>query len=142
MPHPIKVSRFTYILLHEDTTLVRLFFGLGALLMALTIGMDEDFKYFHENSLRIAPQWGTALMFFLHGTALVYGAITSKFNRWLLILEGMVGTFVWSAMAYTDFLDHGGITPVFIGACMAFLLLVRYPTHYTPPHRRTDDDAQ
>lgn len=139
MPHQIKVNRLVYILLHEDTTLLRLFFGLASILMGMTIGFDEDFKYFHETSLKIAHQWGWSAMFCMQGTALVYGSITSRFSRWLLLIEGMVGVFVWAAFAWVDFIDHGGVTPVAIGAAMAFLLLVRYPTHYTPPHRRNDD---
>jgi hypothetical protein len=60
---PHKVNRLLYLLLHEDTTLLRLFFGIASLIMGAFIGFDDDFKYFHETALKVAPQWVMALMF-------------------------------------------------------------------------------
>jgi hypothetical protein len=130
--HKITVPRILYILLHEDTTLLRFCLGWVSLAMGISIFFDEDFKYFHEPMLRIVPQETTAAMFAIYGTALLYGSITSKFNRVLLFVEGMLGVFAWTAFAWADYASHGDITPVAVGAGMSFLLLVRYPTHYTP----------
>lgn len=135
MPHKVRVGRVTYILLHEDTTLLRFFLGLVSLAMCGWILLDDTFHIFHENMLRIASQGATATMFGIYGLALLYGAITCRFNRFLLFIEGMLGVFIWTAFAWADWIDHGEPTPVIVGACMAFLLLVRYPTHYAPGGR-------
>jgi hypothetical protein len=132
VPHNVRVNRIIYILLHEDTTLLRFMLGLVSLAMSSFVFLDEDWIYFHENMTRIASQNATAGMFLLYGAALLYGAITSKFNRFLLFIEGMLGVFVWSAYAWADWIDHSNMTPMTVGAAMAFLLLVRYPTHYAP----------
>lgn len=138
MPHNVRVNRVLYILLHEDTTLLRFFLGIVSVAMGWSIAFDENWIYFHESMTRIASQGATALMFAIYGIALLYGAITSKFNRFLLFIEGMLGVFVWTAYAWADWKDHSGMTPVAVAAVMAFLLLVRYPTHYAP---REDSDA-
>jgi TRAP-type uncharacterized transport system fused permease subunit len=132
VPHNVRVNRVLYILLHEDTTLLRFMLGMVSLSMSAFVFFDPDWIYFHENMTRIASQNNTAVMFGIYGVALLYGAITSKFNRFLLFIEGMLGVFVWSAYAWADCIDHSGMTPMTVGAMMAFLLLVRYPTHYAP----------
>jgi len=142
VPHNVRVHRVLYILLHEDTTLMRFCLGMVSLAMGLSILIDENWVYFHENMLRIASQPATAGMFGVYGVALLYGAITSKFNRFLLFVEGMLGVFVWTAFAWADSVDHGTITPITVGAAMAFLLLVRYPTHYAPMTKGANDAAE
>lgn len=140
MPHNVRVNRVLYILLHEDTTLLRFFLGVVSIAMGFGILMDENFKYFHENMLRVANQQATSFMFMIYGAALLYGSVTSKFNRFLLFIEGMLGVFIWVAFAWADWMDHEAVTPVAVGAAMAFLLLVRYPTHYAP--RRVGDAGE
>jgi hypothetical protein len=135
VPHNVRVNRVIFILLHEDTTLLRFFLGLVSMSMGLFVYLDPDWIYFHENMTRVATQGSTSAMFWIYGTALLYGAITSKFNRFLLFVEGMLGVFVWTAYAWADWIDHGTATPISVGAAMAFLLLVRYPTHYAPQEK-------
>jgi hypothetical protein len=140
MPHLIRVNRLLYMLAKEDTTLLRLFFGLASILFGCRLMFDDSWHVFHESSLRIAPQWVLMEMFFAHGAAVVYGSITSRNNLPLLWLEGILGVFIWMAVAWTDLIDIGTASPSLVGAALAFFLLVRYPTHYgVKSHRRTED---
>lgn len=130
MPHQIKVSRFIYMLAKEDTTMLRFFFGLASVCMSLRLFLDQDWIYFHESTLRIANQFVLGELFLAHGLAVIYGSITSRFNLLLLWLEGVLGVFIWTSVAWADLVDIGSPSPSLMGAAVAFFLLVRYPTHY------------
>jgi hypothetical protein len=127
---PIK--RLMNVLLCGETVLLRFFFSLAGFGWVSWVLVDVSFAEFHEHAMKLATPNQFAMIFFIHSCALLYGVVTQKYNRWLLMLEGALGVFAWSAMAWAETMDQTGIGPSAVGALVAFFLLVRYPTHYTP----------
>lgn len=130
-------GRLEQILLYDQTSNTRLWFGITSLFFGL-------FMYYSKTAhnsvseyalmLKFAPDWAWAICFVVNGLSLVYGAITEKFNTVLLVLEGALGAVVWVASAYCVVVTQGGIGAQFAGAVIASWIYFRYPTHRKHGH--------
>lgn len=80
--------------------------------------------------LKLAPNWVWGLGFLIHGGSVIYGVATHSFNRLLVVLEGLLGTIVWTTSAVVVVVTQHTVGAHVVGALVAFWLLVRYPTHW------------
>jgi hypothetical protein len=128
-------ERIVWVLMCSQTSAVRFWFGAASFGFCsfITFSLsDQNFaaKTEYSNLSNIAPWWLWAVAFFTHGSALWYGVFTKTFNNFLVVLEGLLGLIVWSASAMAIVLSQHSIGAQTVGACIAFWLLVRYPTHW------------
>jgi hypothetical protein len=127
-------TRVVWLFVYSQTAAVRFWFGAASIgfgsfvtfsLSDPTFAANSEYK----NMESIAPWWIWSTGFFVHGLSLWYGVFTRTYNRLLVILEGLLGQVVWTASAIVIVLAQHTIGAQTVGACIAFWLLVRYPTH-------------
>ena len=120
------------LLLTGPTDLLRLWFGLASIGFSFWILSDRNYPIEHAMTLAIASTEAQMVLFFIHGAAMLYGVTTGTYNRLLLILEGVLGIFLWVGIGASEAVHQGSPGPMLIaGGGIALFLLVRYPTHYT-----------
>lgn len=128
------MNQLKYIFKTSETVSVRFWFalasiGFGCFMMFMRHTLEVDsMEYIYMFLLADKYTWGT--LFILHGTALLYGALTGRFSNTLLIIEGVLGCAVWTVAAIAMTLSQGTPGPTVAGGLIAIWLLVRYPTHW------------
>lgn len=126
-------TRFIEIVLHEQSTTTRFFFGWT------TLGFASFFFFSHtvhhplseyQLMLRYAPDevWATA--FAINGIALIVGAWTNRYSSFQLFLEGTLGVIIWVSSAYCVVITQGAAGAHVMGGVIAFWVYIRYPTHW------------
>lgn len=126
-------NRMDYILFKDQSTTTRLWFGLSSFLFGWFFFLSETVHSGlseYALMLQLAPDWVWALGFWIHGSALMYGAYTNVYSKTQLMLEGTLGVVVWVGSAYAVTVTQGALGAHFAGALIAFWIYVRYPTHW------------
>lgn len=122
------MSNLSKLLLTDQTQLLRFWFGLASVFFGLfLIGSNVHDTMEYVITIAIAPPSAWASMFFISGSALIYGAITSKYSRLQMFLEGILGTFAWVSVSITGMISQGTVGAVTIAAAISIFLLIRYP---------------
>lgn len=117
------------LLLIGPTQMLRLWFGLTACFFAIFITSNaaaSDNEY--TLSFQVMPQLLWAFLLVINGTALVYGSITSRYGKLGLLLEGILGTLLWTALGITSMISQGSLGGITIAIAISAYLLIRYPT--------------
>ena len=122
-------DRLRWLLLEAETAPTRLWLSLSGLLMASDVLVSSG-QPEYKSLVILMPGAVWAALFITHGVSLMYGVLTRKYNKVLLVLEGILGTALWSSSAVIMFFFQGGPDATLAGACAAFWLLIRYPTHW------------
>lgn len=123
-------ARIKYLILCSQTLAVRFWMALAAIgyasvtLFVPSVGPDEFHLMF-----KLASPEAWALLFLIHGIALLYGVLSRRYSTYQLILEPMLGLVLWGVSAVSHFMPQGAIGPVMVAATIHFWLLIRYPTH-------------
>ncbi len=68
-----------------------------------------------------------ALLFVLVGCVTIYGAVTCRYSKATLVVEGLLGVALWSAVSISSSISQGSIGAVTIAGVVSVFLLVRYP---------------
>lgn len=123
-------SKILTLLLTGETALLRLWFGIASLAFGIWISFDPNFSEGHTVAIAMATLEAQIVMFFVHGCAMIYGAITSKFSRIQLFLECFLGIFLWVGLGLAEMVQQQAPGPMIAGGGIALFLLIRYPTHY------------
>jgi len=122
------MKRLVFALFNHDTVMVRFWFSIAAICAALDQAVDTiEAKDLIMQSLGPHLMW--ALLFAINASALMYGVITHKFNKVLLVAEGVLGAALWIAMAMAHIIVAGTCDVTAANALVAVWLLIRYPTH-------------
>lgn len=125
-------NRFVRMLLIGETILLRFWFALASFGFSLWIYFDETYIINHHVASEMTAPGAQVILFFLHGCATLYGALTGRFSQILLILEGLLGVFLWVGIGGAEMVQQGIPGPMLVaGGGIALFLLMRYPTHYT-----------
>lgn len=125
-------NRLMFIIWCSQTTAVRFWFALASIGFSSFILCSESiYSPTSEYKLmtQLAPNWFWAFGFALNGLSLLYGVFMKTYNKFLVILEGLLGTVVWCASAGAVAIAQQAIGAHVVGGLIAFWLLVRYPTH-------------
>ena len=126
----VKHDGILWMLLLGETRQVRFWFSI----VSFAFGIETFSPTFVEGNpllMLLASDEVWRLAFFVHATAVMYGVITKQYNRWLLILEGMLGTAIYVSLGLADILFWQHPSPTLFCSLVAMYLLIRYPTHYT-----------
>lgn len=124
-------KNFIRLILSGETALLRFWFSLASLGFATWILFDESYPVIHYNTLNIASVNVQVTLFLVHGLATLYGVLYRRYSTTLLILEGLVGVFLWSGLGLAEAIQQGSPGPMLIaGGGISLFLLIRYPTHY------------
>ena len=127
---PLVNSRLLGTLLVGETAVTRFWFSLCSLGCAIAIMFDPNYAVSHPGTMQLASVNAQGLLFMLHFAAMFYGVITRRYSTVLLLLEGVLGVFIWFGFGLAEALHRGTPGPLVIGGILAFFLLLRYPTHY------------
>lgn len=125
--------RLVWVMLFSQTASTRFWFGLvGIGFSSYMISSSTIHSPISEYQLllQIAPDWVWAIGFLTHGCALIYGVLTHTYNKLLMVLEGILGTVVWTTSAVVIVITQNTIGAQAAAALIAVWLLVRYPTHW------------
>lgn len=130
-------ERLHWLYYQSETAPVRFWFGaaslgFGSFMMFSHNVVNKDSEYYFMIQLASPSAW--AAMFFIHAISLWYGVITEKYNKFLLMSEGVLGTAVWFAAAASVAMYTGVLGGTFAGALIALWILIRYPTHWEWDH--------
>jgi hypothetical protein len=122
-------SRSIHMFVKENTIVAR--FWLATLSFFFAVDMLIDIGEPSDILMQLmAPAWCWATLFFVNSAALLYGVITKRYDTFLLILEGILGTALWFCAAFAHWYSQGAPDAITAGALMATWLLIRYPTHW------------
>lgn len=127
------IDRLKFIIFEEQSTTTRLFFGLTTLFFGfffLSASTIDDYVNEYLFMLSLAPAWLWGVGFCVNGTALLYGAITNKYSKIQLFLEGVLGVVVWIGSAYAVVVTQRALGAHVIAGLIAFWIYIRYPTHW------------
>lgn len=122
------LNELKILLLIGPTQMLRLWFGLMTCLFAFfissrTASVELEFSLTFE----LLPQLAWSALLVLVGSTLIYGAVTSRYSKLGLALEGILGTAVWAAIGITGMISQGSLGAVTIGILLNMFLLIRYP---------------
>lgn len=125
--------RLVWLINYSQTSVVRFWFGLSSVGFGLFMAL-ADVEKFAESEYRmmlaLAPDHVWAALFFVHGFAVLYGVFAHKYNRLLVILEGVLGVALWCGSAAAVVITQKSFGAHVVGGMIAFWLLIRYPTHW------------
>lgn len=127
------LRRLDNILFVEQSTTTRLWFGLTTFMFGwFFVGAETVHNGLSEYALmlKLAPDWVWAVGFWINGASLIYGSFTSRWGKFQLFLEGVLGVVVWVGSAYAVTVTQGVLGAHSVGAAIAFWIYVRYPTHW------------
>lgn len=116
------------LLLTGSTSLLRFWFGLTAIGYAVFLLRVPADHYEYAVTMQVASRYVWVALFILVGCATVYGAVTSKYSKATLVVEGFLGVAVWTAVGISSSISQGSIGAVTIAAVISIYLLIRYPT--------------
>lgn len=123
------MNHFKELMLVGSTQMLRLWFGITACFFAIFITSESALTNpEYALGFAIVPQVYWAIAFMVNGAVLIYGAITSKYSKIGLILEGILGTALWAAVGITVMISQGSLGAVTIATFLSVYLLIRYPT--------------
>ena len=119
-----------HMLLTGNTNLLRFFFSLCSFGFAVWVTFDSRYAEQHSYAVLLASPHAQGLLFMVHGFAVFYGVLTSRFSKVLLFMEGILGVFLWCGIGVAESLQQGTPGPLLMASLIALFLLIRYPTHY------------
>ena len=129
----LQPGRIAYLLLTADTALLRLWFALCSFGWVVWLMFDKEFSVIHPHAAAIVKGDLHLLMllFFIHGSAVLYGVKTKRFSITLLFCEGLLGVFLWLGTGIAEWMTQGVPGPSIVAGLISMFLLARYPTHYS-----------
>ena len=131
-----KMSKFTVGVLTGDTRMLRFWFSIFSLVWVFMLLSDNHHHVQFVASIVASPEI-IAFFMIIYSASLMYGIFTEKFNDGLLLLEGVLGTFIWGSLAISDIFEYQYIGMTSFGGIVALYLLIRYPFEYNK--RKSDE---
>ena len=131
-------SKLKQVLLIDDTLSVRLFFALCSLGYGIDIWFDHSQSQPYKLLYSLSPHWAKpeafwGVLFIFYALMLLKG-LTGQYGFWHLIFEAILGWSIWTVTAFVNVAVTGYPEASIGGAMIATWLLIRYPTHWKPPH--------
>lgn len=123
----MSTTSFKFLILFGETRLLRLWFGLLTTFFSLFVLLGASDRWEYQLTFELLPPIVWAIMFVYSGSALVYGAITCRYNKILLFLEGILGSLAWTAFSITSMISQGSPGAITMVALINIYLLIRYP---------------
>jgi hypothetical protein len=126
-------NRLQFIILEEQSTTTRLFFGLATFFFGIFFLTARSLEFYSNEytfMFSLAPAWLWGIGFMLNGSALIVGAVTNKYSKIQLFLEGVLGVVVWIGSAYAVVVTQRAVGAHVIAGLIAFWIYIRYPTHW------------
>lgn len=122
------LNEFGRLLATGDTRLLRFWFGVAALFAGIFFLVGGRAVEEYKLTLIVLPHFVWSFLLTLNGLYLVYGAITKRFNRISLFMEGFLGSITWTTLAVTSMISHGSVGGITVAAFINIYLLLRYPS--------------
>lgn len=123
-------SKIIRLLLWGETALLRFWLSLCSFGYATWVAFDPNYASGHQEAVSLASVNTQVVLFLVHGAAVLYGVVTGRYNTFLLLCEGLLGVFLWFGLGLAETVHQGTPGPMLVAGCIAFFLLIRYPTHY------------
>jgi hypothetical protein len=126
-------NKIVFSLVQGETQLLRIFFALASFGFGWWIHFDADWAQTHTYALALAGGnvHFLAVLYFVHGCALIYGVATGRYSVPLLFVEAILGWALWFVMGVAEAAQQNAVGPMLLsGGMISTLLLIRYPTHH------------
>ena len=122
---PLFFVLLAELLIAGDTRQLRFWFGLTGIAYALFLSFAAPSHWEYGLAFQVLPPHAWSIMFSVSGLALVYGAVTCRYDRLMLTLEGVLGSIAWTALSITTMMSQGTIGAVTVAALINLNLLLR-----------------
>ena len=115
------------LLLTGSTALLRFWFGFAAIGYGFFLATAASDHFEYRVTMLVMNRYLWMVLFCIVGVTGIYGAITSKYSKATLVVEGFLGTALWTAVSISSAMSQGSIGAVTIAGVISIFLLVRYP---------------
>jgi hypothetical protein len=112
----------------SETLALRFWFGLVSIGFAAFLLFEAVSHWEYAVSFSFMPHWAWATLFAINGAALLLGAITKRYSKVHLLVEGGLGVFLWVAMGITSMISQGTPGAITMSMFISVWLCIRYPT--------------
>lgn len=124
----ILESRMVALMATGDTDLLKFCFawcslGWSFFILAATDTFRQQFPSAAALGSPVILGW----LFVFQALASMYGVLTGRSNVLLLLVESLLGLYLWGGMGIAEALGQGVPGPLIFGGFISLLLFVRYP---------------
>jgi hypothetical protein len=123
-------SRISWILFKADTSVVRFWFSIATIIFGITYLVPNANVLPHHYMEKLASHRTWGFLFLVNGLSMIYAVMTRRYDKILLILEGVLGFVLWVSFSTLYMYFTQSIVPAMACAFISFWLLLRYPTHW------------